>query len=212
MHLLLDLDGTLTDPARGIVGCIRHALDALAIEVQPGERLERFIGPPLRETFRELCGVERDAAYIERAVDLYRERFSTTGLYENEVYDGIPQCLARLRERTDTMHLATSKPAVYARRIVAHFELGDFLDGIYGSELDGRLGDKAELIAHILEREHFDPAATTMVGDRRHDVIGARANRVRSIGVLWGYGSREELQAAGADMLCPEPAELPRLV
>ena len=209
MHLLIDLDGTLTDPARGIVGCIRHALDALGIEVAPGERLERFIGPPLRDTFRELCGAERDDACIERAVELYRERFSRIGLYENEVYAGIPQCLAQLRELADTMHLATSKPAVYAHRIVAHFELGEFLDGIYGSELDGRLGDKPELIAHILEHERFNPAATRMIGDRRHDVIGARANGLRSIGVLWGYGSREELIAAGADSLCPAPTDLP---
>ena len=209
MHLLIDLDGTLTDPARGIVGCIRHALEALGIAVAPGERLERFIGPPLRDSFRELCGTACDDAYIERAVALYRERFGTVGLFENEVYDGVPQCLAQLRQRVDTMHLATSKPAVYARRIVAHFELDRFLDGIYGSELDGRLGDKAELIAHILDRESFDAAATVMIGDRRHDVIGARANRVRAIGVLWGYGSREELEQAGADLLCRAPPDLP---
>ena len=212
MHLLVDLDGTLTDPARGIVGCIRHALDTLGVEITPDTRLETFIGPPLRDTFRQLCGIDQDHTYIERAVSLYRERFGTVGLFENEVYGGIPSCLEQLREAATSIHLATSKPAVYARRIVEHFDLARYLDGVYGSELDGRLGDKTELIEHILQCEKLDPTITTMIGDRCYDVIGARANNVRAIGVLWGYGSREELEQAGADRLCQQPSDLQHLL
>ena len=212
MHLLVDLDGTLTDPARGITRCIRHALETLEIEIDPAYRLERFIGPPLRDTFRQLCGPGCRDDDIERAVARYRERFATIGLFENAVYDGIPACLAQLRERADSIHLATSKPAIYARRIVDHFDLARYLDGIYGSELDGRYGDKSELLEHLLQCEGLDPSVTTMIGDRRYDVVGARANRLRAIGVLWGYGSREELQQAGADLLCQRPADLPGLL
>lgn len=206
MHLLFDLDGTLTDPRQGIVGCIRHALDALGIEVEAGTRLESFIGPPLRDTFRQLCGEHGDSQRVEAAVTLYRERFSTLGLFENQVYDGIPQCLQGLRADIESIHLATSKPAIYARRIVEHFDLDRHLDGVYGSELDGRLGDKSELIRHILERENLAPENTVMIGDRSYDVIGAHNNRVRALGVLWGYGSEAELRQAGADSLCSEPA------
>ena len=208
IHLLLDLDGTLTDPKLGIVTCIRHALGELGVKIDPAIRLESFIGPPLRDTFRSLCGENSNAEHIEAAVALYRERFSSLGLYENQVYDGIPQCLQTLRDHVDSIHLATSKPAVYARRIVDHFGLDQYLDGVYGSELDGRLGDKTELLEHILTKEKLNPANTVMVGDRSFDVIGAHNNQMQVIGVLWGYGSQEELERAGADFLCHHPAEI----
>jgi len=212
MHLLFDLDGTLTDPKQGILGCIRHALRALDIDIDPHTRLEPCIGPPLRDSFRRLCGAHSSAERIEAAVSLYRERFATLGLFENRVYDGIPRCLQELRASADTLHLATSKPAVYARRIVAHFALEPHLDGVYGSELDGRLGDKTELIAHIVERENLAPEKTVMIGDRSFDMIGARNNGMLAIGVLWGYGSAGELEQAGADYLCASPRELPGLL
>jgi phosphoglycolate phosphatase len=212
MHLLLDLDGTLTDPKQGILACIRHALHALDIDIDPDTRLESFIGPPLRDSFSRLCGADSSVQLIEAAVGLYRERFSTLGLFENRVYDGIPQCLQALRASTDTLHLATSKPAIYAGRIIEHFGLERHLDGVYGSELDGRLGDKTELIKHIVDRENLRVEKTVMIGDRSFDVIGARNNRVRAIGVLWGYGSEAELRQAGADHLCASPRELPDLL
>jgi phosphoglycolate phosphatase len=205
MHLLFDLDGTLTDPKQGIVACIRHALRSMDVEIAPDIKLESYIGPPLRDTFRSLCGDDSD---IEAAVGFYRERFSTIGLFENRVYDDIPLCLKQLRANVDTIHLATSKPAVYAERIINHFGLEQYFDVVYGSELDGRLGDKTELINHILKREKLNAANTVMIGDRSFDVIGARNNNVRAIGVLWGYGSEAELDLAGAHQMCSHPAEL----
>ena len=205
MHLLFDLDGTLTDPKQGIVACIRYALQCLGIEIATDIRLESYIGPPLRDTFRSLCGGDDD---VEAAVGYYRERFATVGLFENQVYDGIPLCLEQLRARADSIHLATSKPTIYAERIIQHFELERFFDRIYGSELDGRLGDKTELINHILKREKQHSADTIMIGDRSFDMVGASNNKVRAIGVLWGYGSEAELDLAGADRICSHPAEL----
>jgi phosphoglycolate phosphatase len=205
MHLLFDLDGTLTDPKQGIVACIRYALSRMDIEIAADIKLESYIGPPLRDTFRSLCGDDSD---VEAAVGFYRERFATVGLFENRVYDGIPLCLEQLRGRVETIHLATSKPTIYAERIIQHFGLERYFDAIYGSELDGRLGDKTELINHILKREKLDAADTVMIGDRSFDVVGARNNNVRVIGVLWGYGSEAELDLAGADQICNHPAEL----
>ena len=209
MHLLFDLDGTLTDPKQGIVTCIRHALQCLDIEIAADIRLESYIGPPLRDTFRSLCG---DAGDVEAAVDYYRERFATVGLFENRVYDGIPLCLEQLRARAESIHLATSKPTIYAKRIIQHFGLDHFFDGIYGSELDGRLGDKTELIGHILKHEKLNIANTIMIGDRSFDMVGARNNKVRAIGVLWGFGSEAELDQAGAHQICSHPAELSDLL
>jgi phosphoglycolate phosphatase len=205
LHLLFDLDGTLTDPKQGIVACIRHALSRMDVEISADIKLESYIGPPLRDTFRSLCGDDSD---VEVAVAFYRERFSTIGLFENLVYDGIPLCLEQLRARADTIHLATSKPTIYAKQIIQHFGLERYFDVIYGSELDGRLGDKTELINHILKREKLDAANTVMIGDRSFDVVGARNNNVRAIGVLWGYGSEAELDLAGAHQMCSHPAEL----
>jgi phosphoglycolate phosphatase len=205
MHLLFDLDGTVTDPKQGIVACIRHALRSMDIEIAPNIKLESYIGPPLRDTFRSLCGDDSD---VEVAVAFYRERFSTIGLFENRVYDGIPLCLEQLRGKVKTIHLATSKPRIYAEQIIQHFELERYFDVIYGSELDGRLDDKTELIHHILKREKLNAANTVMIGDRSFDVIGARNNNVKAIGVLWGYGSEAELDQAGAHRTCRHPAEL----
>jgi phosphoglycolate phosphatase len=205
MNLLFDLDGTLTDPQQGIVACIRYALRKLDIEVATGIRLESYIGPPLRDSFRSLCGGDDD---VEAAVAFYRERFATTGLFENRVYDGIPLCLELLHARAESIHLATSKPTIYAERIIQHFGLKRFFDGVYGSQLDGRLGDKTELIEHILKREKLNAANTIMIGDRSFDMVGARNNNVTAIGVLWGYGSEAELGLAGADRICSHPASL----
>jgi phosphoglycolate phosphatase len=205
MHLLFDLDGTLTDPQQGMVACFRYALSKLNIEVGADTRLESFIGPPLRDSFRSLCG---DDSEVEAAVGFYRERFATIGLFENRVYDGIPRCLEQLRTSVESIHLATSKPTIYAERIIRHFDLERFFDAVYGSELDGRWDDKSELIHHIVRHEKLNTANTFMIGDRSFDVIGARNNNLRAIGVLWGYGSEAELEQAGADRICSHPAEL----
>jgi phosphoglycolate phosphatase len=206
--VLLDLDGTLTDPRPGIVRCIRYALDRLARPCPSDDALATRIGPPLRGTFGTLLETS-DPALIERAMGFYRERFADVGLYENQVYDGIPAMLDGLGRGGRQLFVATSKPAVFAERIVRHFALDRHFAGVYGPDLDGRLGDKAELLAHLLTMERLAAPGVVMVGDRHADVLAARANGVRAVGVLWGYGSREELLAAGADAVCAAPADLP---
>jgi phosphoglycolate phosphatase len=210
MHVLLDLDGTLTDPREGIVGCIKHALNGLGHPCPTDKELERYIGPPLQVTFGAAFGA--GSPRIAEAIALYRERFAVTGLFENEVYPGIPEVLARLKQLGATLLIATSKPTVFAARIVEHFGIGEHIDEVFGSELDGTRSDKAELIAHILKAHAIDPAAACMVGDREFDMRGAAANKVRAIGALWGYGSREELLQSGAAALCEAPAQLPKAV
>ncbi len=204
MAFLFDLDGTLTDPKPGIVGSIRYALDRLDARVPQGDELDWCIGPPLAGSFVRILGTD-DPPTIAEAVRLYRERFSKVGLYENSVYPGIADSLARLRAEGLPLFVATSKPHVFALRILDHFSLKDFFDGVYGSELDGLRSDKGELIAHVLRAEGLAPSRTIMVGDREHDVIGARANGVASLGVTYGYGTAEELDEAGAAALCTKP-------
>ena len=193
VNVLLDLDGTLTDPRDGILGCIRYSLAALNRNIPPDQRLLRYIGPPLQESFRELLGTA-DPKLIDIAMKSYRERFSSVGLYENSVYNGIPSALSRLRERGAELFVATSKPSVSATRIVEHFHLTKYFRAVYGSELDGTRTSKSELIAHIVSRAQLDPANTIMVGDRGHDVQGARANGIVPVGVLRGYGTAQELR------------------
>lgn len=205
--LLFDLDGTLTDPRIGIVGCLRHALDRLAVPSPSDEELAAFIGPPLRRTFASLLGTS-DAWRIARAIALYRERFAVTGAYENRVYDGIPEMLAASARAGSVRFVATSKPAIYAERIVRHFGLAAHFTRVYGAELDGRREHKAELLAHLLAAEGLPAEAVVMIGDRGLDVAAARSNGMRSIGVLWGYGSERELREAGADRLCAAPGDL----
>ncbi len=205
MHILFDLDGTLTDPKMGIIACIRFALSKLDIEIDKDIDLESFIGPPLRDTFRELCGNDEIA---ENAVSIYRERFSTKGLFENQVYDGIPECLNRLMDKAESIHVATSKPTIYSERIIEHFDLSRYFNLVYGSNLDGSLSDKTDLLRHIIESEDLLPRHTVMIGDRSFDIIGAKNHGIRAIGVLWGYGTEDELSNAGADGLCNHPNEI----
>jgi phosphoglycolate phosphatase len=209
--LLLDLDGTLTDPRPGILRCIRHALERMQRPCPGDEALVAYIGPPLRATFAALLATS-ETALVERAMTLYRERFAERGLFENEVYSGIPAMLAELGRAPRRLFVATAKPAVFAARIVRHFGLAGHFAGVYGPELDGRRDDKAELIAHLLAREGLKAERVMMVGDRANDVSAARANGVRTTGVLWGYGSRAELLAAGADAVCAAPERLPAAV
>jgi phosphoglycolate phosphatase len=210
MNVLLDLDGTLTDPREGIVNCVRHAYAGLGHPCPSDRELERYIGPPLQTSFGAVFG--RGSAKIQQAIDLYRHRFSTTGLFENKVYAGIPAALKTLRQLGATLFVATSKPTVFAERIVDHFGLGSEIQRVFGSELDGTRSDKAELIAHVLKTQAISPLETYMVGDREHDIQGAKANEVFAIGALWGYGSREELLNAGAAALCERPGMLAKVL
>jgi len=205
MHILFDLDGTLTDPKEGILACIHFALSKLGIKIGKDVNLESYIGPPLQDTFKELCGNEQLA---QNAVSLYRQRFSTLGLFENQVYDGIPECLNQLVDKADSIHVATSKPTVYSERIIEHFALSQYFNVIYGSNFDGSLADKTDLLGHILKSEDILPQDTLMIGDRSYDMIGARNHGIKAIGVLWGYGTEEELNNAGANALCNHPSEI----
>jgi phosphoglycolate phosphatase len=210
--ILLDLDGTLTDPSLGISKCIIHALKEMNVPVPLHEQLDAWIGPPLLKSFGEYfesLGIDKDE---NEALRLYRERFSDKGLFENEVYKGIPAALSALQKAGLNMFLATAKPIVFARQIVDHFGLDQYLSQSYGAELDGTRSDKTDLINFIIECESLDPARCLMVGDREHDMIGARNNDVRAVGVSWGFGSNRELLEAGAEILLDVPHQLLDLI
>ncbi len=204
--LLVDLDGTLTDPAEGIIGCFRLALEALGRSPPPAAELTWIIGPPLRRSFAEALNGEGDP---EEALKIYRDRYSTEGLFEAVVYDGVRETLAELCAGGARLFLCTAKPLVYAERILAHFDLERHLEGAYGDELGGRFQDKANLIAHILESEGLEAADCCMWGDRKHDVLAASRHGIPTIGAVWGYGGADELRAAGAATLCKSPSQVP---
>jgi len=210
MHtILFDLDGTLTDPKLGITRSIQHALGSLGQDVPTQEELTWCIGPPLLGSLRKLIGSQTQA---ENALLLFRERFGETGMYENEVYPGIPAALSSLKAAGHKLFVATSKPTVYAIPILEHFQLSQNFDAIHGSELNGTRSDKSELLAWMTVREGLDPGMTVMVGDRSHDVVGGQNNGMMTLGVLYGYGTRQELLNAGADNLCNSPVDLARLL
>ncbi len=206
--VLFDLDGTLSDPAVGIVSCMKYAIAELSGPTWADADLKRFIGPPLECSFREIFASE-DASLVARAIRLYRARFAREGLYENRLYAGIPDVLALLRGLGLRLFVATSKPTQFALRIVEHFGIRHFFENVYGSELSGERSNKAALLRHLLAEERLGASDVCMVGDRRHDIEGARANGVMALGVLWGYGTRDELVAAGAQRLVERVVDLP---
>lgn len=205
--VLLDLDGTLTDPFEGITRCIIHALEVQELPAPGLEEQRAWIGPPLQITFADYFKALGQGD-VELAIESYRERFAHTGMYENAVYAGVPDMLERLAGSGCSLYLATVKPTVFAERIVAHFGLDRWLQRSYGSELDGTRIDKVDLLQYILDEERLGPADCVMVGDRHNDMEAARYHGVRAIGVLWGYGSEEELLEAGAEELVKAPADL----
>jgi phosphoglycolate phosphatase len=205
--VLLDLDGTLIDPKVGVTRCIAHALTTLHHESPHADALEWCIGPPLANSFATLLDT-KDAALIARALTLYRERFSAMGLFENTLFPGITRMLGALNTAGLHAHVATSKPHVFATRIVAHFSLLQYLGTVYGAELDGQRAEKTELIGHVLRARELDARQTVMVGDRKHDVLGAKACGVAAIGVTYGYGTAEELRTAGADRIVDAPDQI----
>ena len=204
--IYFDLDGTLTSPKPGITRSIQYALQKLDHPTMPTEdELTWCIGPPLRASFVRLLGAETSA---DLAVSYYRERFSDVGLYENGVYDGIGDVLTSLRASGHRLFVATSKPHVFAERIIDHFGLRNHFERVFGSELDGTRVDKSHLLEYALKQALVDPAKTLMIGDRSHDMIGAKNNGMKGIGVLYGYGSRDELLQAGANHVCATPGAI----
>lgn len=205
--ILFDLDGTLTDPKEGITRCIRFSLDSLGVKPPAGDQLEWCIGPPLRSSFCRLLNTEDDAL-LDRALSHYRKRFSEIGMFENTIYPGIPQALRSIRNAGFRVVLATSKPRIFAARILRYFDLDIFFHAVHGSELDGRMTDKGDLIAHIIENERCNPLETMIVGDRLYDVVGGKNNGIATAVVTYGYGSREELAGAGPDFVFDSPDAL----
>ena len=192
-NVLFDLDGTLTDPREGITRSIQYGLSKMGIDEPDLSKLEHFIGPPLLQAFMEFYSFSEVQAW--EAVGYYRERFSVTGLYENHVFDGVTPLLEELVGQGRQLYIATSKPQIYAREIARHFDFAKHFNVIYGSELDGTRTNKIELIAHLMAEQGLDPAQTLMIGDRKHDLIGARQNGLDAAAVGYGFGSFEELSA-----------------
>ena len=203
--IYFDLDGTLTNPKPGITRSIQYALERLGQAVPTEDELTWCIGPPLHASLKKLVGSD---ALADRALTLYRERFADIGLFENETYDGIQETLSTLAASHPRMFVATSKPAVYAERIIDHFGLRPYFEQVFGSELDGTRTNKVELLRYALETAQVDPTQAIMIGDRSHDIVGARSNGMTAIGVLYGYGSEEELKDAGAHHICATHSNL----
>ncbi|WP_068082453.1 HAD hydrolase-like protein [Polycladidibacter stylochi] len=191
--LLFDLDGTLTNPYIGITRSIQHALDKMGALQRDAEDLRFCIGPPLEESMAVLLETD-DKKTIDKAVGFYRERYNEIGLFENEIYSGIAQLLAALKARDIKLFVCTSKPHIPARRIVEHFKISQYFYAVYGSEFDGTRSYKGDLIKYLLEQENLKANNCLMIGDRKHDLIAAAANNMRSIGVSWGFGSKQELK------------------
>ncbi len=210
-YILFDLDGTVTDPETGITLSVAYALRHFGIEVEDVSSLRKFIGPPLHDSFIDFYGFSREKAM--EAVDKYRERFADIGIFENEPYDGIHKLLAGLKDAGYTLAIASSKPEVFTKRIIEHFELSPYFTHVCGSELDGRRTDKAEVITYALEKLGSPKAENVvMVGDRKHDILGAKKNGLTSIGVLYGFGDEAELREAGADYIAATVQEIGEIV
>ncbi|MFT0211102.1 HAD family hydrolase [Pseudomonas sp. F1_0610] len=210
-HLLFDLDGTLTDSSSGIYNAINFALQQLGLAPQPSEVLKSFIGPPLVDSFSQILKLSPEQT--KQALVLYRQYYKTTGLYENTPYSGIINLLERLKNKGYTLYLATSKPEAFAITILQHFQLSMYFTGIYGATFDASRSQKADVIRYALIQsgnQEFDK--TLMIGDRYHDISGALINHIQCCGVTYGFGSKEELQQAGATYLVESVAQLAQLL
>jgi len=209
--VLFDLDGTLTDSQEGIINSIQFALRHFGIKVSSPEELNRFLGPPLWNSFREFCGF--DDSQVDEAVRVYREYYNEKGIFENKLYDGIAEVLKQLTTSGVKVAVATSKPAKYAKIILDHFGVSHYFSMIAGSEMDGTRSDKAEVIAYALNNlDAGRKMKTIMIGDRKHDVIGARKHNLDCIGVLWGYGGRAELEATGTAHIIESTNEILNII
>jgi len=200
-YILFDLDGTISDPKEGITKSIQFSLREFGIDVEDLDTLTPFIGPPLRDSYKQFYGFNE--ADTERAVAKYREYYAETGIFQNALYDGIVPLLKTLQDRGKQLFIATSKPTVYAEKILKHFEIDQYFAFISGCELDGRRSKKSEVIQYALDNmgiTRMDEAI--MIGDRKYDILGAKALGIDSVGVLYGYGDLQELTASKATFIC----------
>ncbi|WP_158883257.1 HAD hydrolase-like protein [Rhodanobacter sp. L36] len=210
MLCLFDLDGTLIDSEHGITACVKHALARLDLPAPADDELRHWIGPPLRHSFAPL--LDHDAALIEAAVEYYHERFHTDGWREYDIYPGIEALIARLLAAGHQLAVVTSKPHRHAAPIIAHLPFGEAFLRLYGPDPSSPHSEKASMIAAALSDFGAAEQDTVMIGDRRFDIEGAIANQVRGIGVLWGFGSRAELEQAGANAIAETPDALAKLL
>lgn len=208
-HILFDLDGTLTDPMMGITKSVRYALNYYGIEVKDLNDLLPFIGPPLRDSFKEYYGF--DEAKANETVEKYREYYKTDGIFDNKVYQGMVECLQTLKDNGKKLYVATSKPEFFAKQIIEHFSLSKYFEYVGGSEFNSR-EKKAEVIEYVLKTNQIDNDDVIMVGDRKHDIIGAHENKIPCVGVLYGYGTEDELKQYQADYLVSTVEELTELL
>ena len=208
-YILFDLDGTLTNPKEGITKCVQYALKYFGIERECDELIS-FIGPPLKEKFMEYASLSEEEGV--KAVEIYRERFAPVGIFENKLYDGIIPMLEELKKQGKCLALATSKPTVFAEKIVEKYGIKPYLCCIVGSELDGRNTDKGEIIKITMQNLGATTENTVMVGDREHDVVGAAKNGIKCVGVSYGYASEGELEKSGAFKMADTPYELLKIL
>ena len=212
--MLFDLDGTLTDPKEGITTCVQYALHSMGIEEPDLDKLIPFIGPPLKDSFMQFYGMDEEQAL--QAIEKYRERFQDTGIFENEVYKGIPKMLEELQKKGVQLAVASSKPTVYVERILEHFQIRQYFRVVVGSELDGRRVNKDEIIHEALNKLFYykpiQKELVYMIGDRKFDVEGAREHRIECVAVTYGYGSIEELKEAKADYIVRSVEELKKFL
>lgn len=210
-YALFDLDGTLTDSAEGITNSVAHALKKFGINSCDKNELKRFIGPPLVDAFENFYGFSHPQAV--KAVEYYREYFKDKGIFENSVYDGIPELLEALTEEGIGLIIATSKPEAFAKRIVEHFGINKYFTAVVGATFDNTLSEKKDIISHVLTTQNLtEKSSVIMIGDRHHDIEGAKANGIDSIGVLYGYGSRVELVSAGAKYTADTPNDIKKIL
>lgn len=207
MHLLFDLDGTLTDSRQGIIRCIQHALRGTGCEAPPAEQLTRYVGPPLARSFSILLGTS-EPVLIDRAITTYRQRFERLGMFENSVYPGIEEALSTFAKIGHDLYVVTAKPRIYAGEILSHFGIASLFRGVYGPDLGQRHFTKESLMREAMRDCDAEARQAVMIGDRAEDIIGARAIGLRSVAVTWGYGEREELEAAQPDHLVHSASEL----
>ncbi len=203
--ILVDLDGTIVNSAPGIIGSYQHALRCMGVECPPADDLTWVVGPPSRRSFPKLIGPDQD---VEEAVRFYRAHYEATGLFNGAVYPGMRDALTSLYALPARLFVCTAKPQGFAERIIEHFGLGHLFEGVYGADLVGKFDDKGLLIEHIIGVEQIKPSRMIMVGDRANDMLAAAQHTIPGVGALWGYGSKDELTAAGASVLCVTPDDL----
>ena len=209
-YIFFDLDGTLTDSQKGIVNCIKYALESFGINETDESKFQKFLGPPLINSFQKFCGFSKEQA--QAALNKYRERFSTIGLFENRVYDGVPEMLQELVNGGHRLVLATSKPLVYAERIMVKYGLRPYFKLLCGAELDGTRDEKAEVIEYAIEKLGCPRDQIIMVGDRENDILGAKKCGIACCGVRYGYAAPGELEAAGADYIADTVEQLGQIL